>query len=44
MDWCTGRRDITELILKTTLKTLQLIDQSINQNYRKCYGSISAWF
>ena len=27
MDWCTGRRDISEVMLKTPLNTLQSIKQ-----------------
>ena len=29
MDRCTGRRDITEILLKTSLNTIQSINQSI---------------
>ena len=28
MDRCTGRRDITEILLETALNTIQSIDQS----------------
>ena len=29
MDRCTGRRDITEILMKTALNTIQSINQSI---------------
>ena len=29
MDMCTGRRDITEILLKTVLNTIQSIDHSV---------------
>ena len=32
MDRCTGRRDVTEILLKTALNTRQSINQSINQS------------
>ena len=32
MDMCTSRRDITEILLKTALNTIQSINQSINQS------------
>ena len=32
MDRCTNRRDITEILLKTALDTIQSINQSINQS------------
>ena len=34
MDRCTGRRDITEILLKTALNTIQSINQLINPNLK----------
>ena len=37
MDRCTGRRDITEILLKTALNTIQSINQSFSQNMAQSY-------
>ena len=38
MNRCTGRRDITEITLKTALSVIQSINQSVNQY--NTYGKI----
>ena len=40
MDRCTGRRDLTGILIKTALNTIQSIDQSLNlgQSQNNVYG------